>query len=164
MAEKLTSVEVVALAVQSEEDASKFYGAIAKRIKNPMVRMRYEDLAREEVRHRAMLIELYKTMTGDEFSPERVPNSPPLAEAAWPTGETEDLEKLLDLAIQRELGAAEFYEQAADDTADPTGEKALAYLADMERGHAVVLQSELRAYRRDQSWYSDFPDMPMMGP
>lgn len=164
MAEKLTSVEVVGLAIRSEEEASKFYGGIANRIKNVMVKARYEDLAREEVRHRKLLVGLYKQMTGDEFSPDRIPGDPSVAEASSPPGETENLEQLIDLAIQREQQAAEFYDSAAKNARDAAGRQAMFYLADMERGHAVILKAELEAFRRDQAWYSDFPDMPMMGP
>ena len=164
MAKQLTSVEVVGLAIRSEEEASRFYGGIAKRIKNALVKARYEDLAREEVRHRKLLVGLYQQMTGDEFSPDRIPGDPAVAEGGWPAGETEDLEKLIDLAIQREQQAAVFYDSAAKNARDAAGRQALSYLADMERGHAVILTAELAAYRRDQSWYSDFPDMPMMGP
>ena len=154
--QELTAVEAVGLGIRSEEESARFYGQIAKRIKNPLVRGRYEDLAREEVRHRALLLELYKRMTGDEYAPPKIPGEPAVAEAASPPGETEALESLLDLAIQREEQAAEFYDRA--------GRQALAYLADMERHHASLLRTELETYKRDQSWYSDFPDMPMMGP
>lgn len=162
MAEQLTSVEVIGLAIRSEEEASKFYGGIAKRINNALVKARYEDLAREEVRHRKLLVGLYRQMTGEEFSPDRIPGDPEVAEGGWRAGETENLERLIDLAIQREQQAAEFYESAAKNTRDASGRQALLYLADMEHGHAVILTAELEAYRRDQSWYSDFPDMPLM--
>jgi rubrerythrin len=161
---ELTSVETIGLAIRSEEEASKFYGGIAKRISNALVKARYEDLAREEVRHRTLLVALYKQMTGDEFSPPRIPGEPDVAENASRAGQTEDLESLLDLAIQRENQAAAYYDEAGKGAKDPSGRQLFAYLADMERGHAFILERELEAFRRDQSWYSDFPDMPMMGP
>jgi rubrerythrin len=162
MADDLTSVEVVGLAIRSEEEASKFYGGIAKRITNALVKARYEDLARDEVRHRKLLVALYRQMTGDEFAPDRIPGDPEVAEGAWPAGETEDLDKLIGLAIQREKQAAAFYDEAAAKARDATGRQALLYLADMERGHALILEGELRAYQRDRTWYSDFPDMQLM--
>jgi len=161
---ELTAVEAVGLGIRSEEEASRFYGQIARRIKNPLVRGRYEDLSREEVRHRSLLLELYKRMTGEEYAPPTIPGEPEVAEVASPPGETEDLESLLDLAIQREEQAAVFYDRAAGQARDQSGRQALGYLAEMERHHAALLKTELETYRRDQTWYSDFPDMPMMGP
>ena len=60
MDRKLTSLEVIGMAIRSEEDAAKFYSHIAARINNELVSKKYRHLAKEETGHRKMLVDLYK--------------------------------------------------------------------------------------------------------
>ncbi len=163
----LTSVEVVGMAIRSEEDAAKFYGHISRMIENDLVRAKYEHLAREEAGHRKMLVSLYKEMTGSEGSPETIPGDPQTAEGGpIPEDIADSLEGLLRLAVKREQKAHEFYGRAAERAKDLSGRRILEYLSDVEKGHQEMLEKELAAYLRDKDWYVDqvYPVMTHVGP
>ncbi len=164
MERDLTAVEVLGFAVQSEEEAAKFYGDLAKVVGNPLVRARFEELAREEVRHRGIIVALYGKLTGEAGAPPKVPGNPTLAEEATPRMVVEELEELLSLAIARERKARDFYRAAAKKASDETTRRTLEYLADIERGHELLLATELEAYRRDKNWYAEKPDIQLEGP
>jgi rubrerythrin len=158
----LTIVEVLGLAIRSEEEAAKFYGGLARRVGNELVRAKFEALAREEGLHRRMLVALHAKTTGEDAPPPRIPGTPATAEGTEDLAATDSLEELLLLAIRREREAAIFYRRAAERVGDPTGRNTLYYLADIERGHEVVLAAELEAYRRDASWYEGVPDLQLV--
>jgi rubrerythrin len=161
MSEELTTVEILGLAIRSEEEAAKFYGDLAKRIGNALARAKYEALAREESSHRQILINLYRKMTGEKRPPE-ITGEPAVAEGGGVHVETEGLERLLQVAIEREQRAGNFYREMSSKMEDANGRRLLQYLADIERGHEVMLASELEAYRRDKNWYADNPDIQLV--
>ena len=114
MDRKLTSLEVVGMAIRSEEDAAKYYSHIAGMINNKLVIKKYRHLAQEEADHRKMLVDLYKKMLGDTENPPKIPGEPETAEGGViPKHISNSLEDLLVLAIEREQAAKEFYRQAA---------------------------------------------------
>ena len=164
MKEDLTLLEVIGLAIRSEEDAAEFYGSISKVINNELVRAKYEGLAKEEVGHRHMLVELYKKMSGEKGAPPKIPGSPATAEGGKPVFEAEALEDLLHHAISREVEANDFYRKAATRAIDTNSRRTLEYLADIERGHELMLRGELEAYMRDRDWYAEKPDVQLVGP
>lgn len=163
---QLTSLEVIGMAIRSEEDAAKFYGHISKMIKNDLVRAKYEHLAREEAHHRKMLAGVYRKMSGSEESPPRIPGTPVTAEGGGiPDDIADSLEELLRLAVRREREAGDFYREAAGQATDLSGKKVLLYLADVEHGHELMLKKELDAYLRDRDWYeSKDPELIHVGP
>lgn len=164
MKDDLTMVEVIGLAIRSEEEAAHFYGEMSKLIKNDLVHSKFESLAKEEVGHRHMLVELYKKMTGETAAPPKIPGSPKTAEGGMPRFAVESLEELLKLAIKREQEANEFYRDAAVRAKDDNAKRVFEYLAGIERGHEILLKSELDSYLKDRNWYADKPDVQLVGP
>ncbi len=164
MKKEITSVEAIGIAVRSEEESHIFYEGIASKVQNPLVRSRFEQLARDELGHKRLLLSLYKKMTGETSEPPVIPGDPDVAERGGVAIDIEKMEELLELAIQREIDASIFYKKAADNTNDVSGKRTFEYLADIERGHEHMLKSELEAYRRDKNWYSDNPDIQLVGP
>jgi len=168
MENDLTSLEILGIAIRSEEEAARFYGHIAHRIENELVRTRFRHLAEEEGEHRRMLVALYKKITGDPHAPPRVEGGGDWAEGGSVPDEHENdsLESLLELAVQREEHARDFYRKAAEKSMDPSGERILHYLADVEEGHAQRLKRELHAFHRDTAWYTgqEAPEMVHLGP
>lgn len=163
---KLTSLEVIGMAIRSEEDAAKFYGHISRMITNDLVREKYEHLAREEGTHRKMLAGLYKKMSGGQERPPRIPGTPETAEGGGvPEDMADSLDSLLKLAVQREQKAGAFYRDAVDRATDLSGQRILRYLADVEHGHELMLKKELEAYHRDRDWYiGKEPELIHVGP
>ena len=164
---KLTSLEVIGLAIRSEEDAAVFYTHIAQLIENDLVRAKYHHLAKEEALHRKLLVQHYKDLSGDKTKPPPIPGAPQTAEGgAVPQDIADSLEDLLKLAIEREYKARDFYRQAASTSADLSGRRILEYLAHVEQGHATMLENELEAYLDDKQWYAGegSPGMIHLGP
>ena len=157
----LTAIEVVGLGIRSEEDAAEFYGTLAKKIKNDLVKAKFESLAREEIGHKQVLSALYKKIT-DEPVPPKIPGSPDTAEGGGVPVDTENIEELLKLAISREQKANKFYKEAAEKATDNSGRRTLEYLAGIEHGHEVMLKEELKAYLNDKNWYADNPDIQLV--
>ena len=154
MNENVTSLEVIGMGIRSEEDAAKFYGHIAKMIQNKDIKEKYEQLAKEEVGHRMQLTELYKEILGSDEKPPRVPGDPETAEkGAVPDNIVNDLEGLLNLAIEREQKAHDFYLKAAHQAVDPSGEYVLRELAHVEAQHEAMLKKELEEYLKNKEWY-----------
>jgi rubrerythrin len=158
----LTSVEVLGLAIRGEEEAAELYDQMAKMIKNKLARSKYEALAKEESRHKEMLLGLYRRATGEKEAP-RVPGGHRTAEGGFPVP-LESMEDLLRLAICRQQEAQEFYRRAANQSTDHAARRMLEYLADIEHGHELMLESELAAYLRDRDWYANNPDVQLVGP
>lgn len=164
MQRDLTLVEIIGLAVKSEEEAASFYGHLSKKIGNELVRAKYESLAKEEAGHRHMLLELYKKMTGEKNGPPAVPGKQLLAEGMGKEFEASSVEDLLRFAILREQKANEFYRKASVKTVDVNSKRTLEYLADIESGHEMLLKAELESYLKDKNWYSDNPNIQLVGP
>jgi rubrerythrin len=162
MNEQLTTIEILGLAIRSEEEAAKFYGDLAKRIKNELARAKYEALAKEEVSHRQLLVGLYRKLTGEE-APPPIPGHPAVAEGGGQPVETDSIEELLKVAIGREATANEFYRELAPKMQDASSVRLIEYLADIERGHELMLREELAAYLRDRNWYAEKPDIQLVG-
>jgi rubrerythrin len=164
MQNNLTAIEILGLAIRSEEDAANFYGHVAKQIKNDIVKMKFLDLAREESAHRKILVDMFKKLTGSGILPKRIPGSPDTAEKGEGPVEITEIEKLLEMAIAREQKACAFYKDAAGRVCDVGGKKILEYLSSIEYGHEQLLRAELETFRKDKSWYADNPDVLLVGP
>ncbi len=167
MDKQLTSLEVIGMAVRSEEDAVQFYTHISQMIENEVVRAKYQHLAKEEAMHRKLLVDLYKKMAAEQKKPPKIPGNPVTAEGGAVPADIEDsLEALLTLAIQREHDACAFYRRAAESSADMSGRRILDYLVHVEAGHAEMLENEKEAYLENRKWYTgeDDPGLIHLGP
>jgi rubrerythrin len=162
MQEDMTVIEILGMAVRSEEDAAACYGTLAKKVQNPLVREKYESLAREEINHRRMLVSMYCTLTG-ENQPPRIPGNPETAEGGLPLG-MDSIEDALQFSIERENIAEKTYRDAAQLATERATKHMFDYLADIERGHALLLQAELDAFHRDEEWYANHPEIQLVGP
>ncbi len=158
-----TAIEAIGLAIKGEEDAIEFYQKVSDLVKNELVRAKYISLAKEELGHRILLVNLYKKMTGEKNEPPKIYSNIPTAEMGFPIA-LENLEDILNFAIAREQEAQAFYKKAASKTTDISGKRTFEYLADIERGHELMLKAELDAYKRDKNWYSDNSDIQLVGP
>ena len=160
MQKDLTAVEVVIVAIGKEREAEELYKKMADRIRNPLVKEKFLSLSREESKHEEVLTRIYRKMTGEVKAPALKFESPakslPKADAT--------LEELFLFAIERERDAQSLYLKAAEMATDESGRRTFKYLADFERGHEMLLTSELEDYRRDNSWYSNMPDIMLVGP
>jgi rubrerythrin len=135
----LTEQEVLALAITNEEEDSRIYRGFAEGLREqfPSSAKVFDEMAEEEVHHRTMLFELYRTKFGDYLPLIRrqdvkgfiQPKSTPWL--ARPLG----LDAARKFAEDMEFQAENFYRKAAENTRDVSVHKLLIELAEAEAGH-----------------------------
>ena len=135
---ELTEREILALAIQLEEEDSRVYGDFAEGLREnfPATAKSFDEMQAEESRHRQRLIEMYRQRFGEHI----------------PLIRRNDVKGFIDrrpvwlvrpLGIdavrkQTEVMEAEtvcFYERALERTSDASTRKLLGDLADVERQH-----------------------------
>ncbi|MBS3649103.1 rubrerythrin family protein [Pseudaminobacter sp. 19-2017] len=136
--DSLSEQEVLALAISSEEDDARIYRAYADGLLDayPSSAAVFEEMAKEEDRHRASLIELHRRRFGERIPLIRREHVRGYYERKpdWlvrPLG----LEKVRVQAERMEEQARRFYEEAAKRTEDAGTRKLLGDLAAAEKGH-----------------------------
>jgi len=135
-------------AIKHEIEGREFYLALAKKVKNPLVRRKLLGLADDELEHRVTLSRLYWAQTGSEVGNlddfEVNVNLPDVQNMSIPD--------LLQLAMDTEQKAATTYAEMARDTKDTKSAAFLEYLAEFEEGHYEILAAELEKIRSNPGW------------
>jgi rubrerythrin len=134
----LSEQEILALAISSEEDDGRIYRAYAEGLREqyPQSAKVFDDMAEEEDRHRAALIERHRARFGERIPLIRREHVRGYYERKpdWlvrPLG----LEHVRDQAEEMERQAERFYVEAARRETDATTRKLLGDLAAAERSH-----------------------------
>lgn len=145
---KLTSVEALGLAINREREAVLLYKHMSGKIKNPLVKRKIIELAREESHHAKLLTDIYSRETGE--NPQRM-------KTAFYSGKIAELnkfgiEELIRFAISKEKEAAKFYRENAKLFKDQSGRFMFEYLSGFEKGHQIALEEELKAIKRFPEW------------
>src|SRR5262249_12416072 len=140
---ELSEPEIVALAITNEEEDSRIYRGFAEglREKFPASAKVFDEMAEEEVRHRTMLFDLYRSKFGEYLPLIRrqdvkgfIPKKP-----LWlmrPLG----LDEVRKFAEAMEFEAARFYRQAARSARDASVRQLLLDLAEIEDQHESLAQ------------------------
>ena len=153
MAANSATGKVILEAIGHEIGEREFYLALAKRVKNPLVRRKINGLADDELEHRQTLSRLYWAQTGIE----------PGKMDAYTSGkeildvDNMSLPELLEIAMENEKKASEEYRQMALDTSDQRASAFLEYLAGYEKEHFETLAGELRKMRSTPGWEDQGP-------
>lgn len=140
----LTDREVLALAVQAEEEDGRIYREMAEQLRAdyPASATVFDRMADEESEHRRMLLDLFQ---------ERFGNNIPLIrredvrgfmkrKPMWMTSSF-DIDMIRGRAASMEAEAANFYRRAAERASDPAVRKLLGDLAEIEAGHETTAQN-----------------------
>jgi rubrerythrin len=134
----LTEQEILALAISNEEEDSRIYSSFAEglRAQFPASAKVFDEMASEEIRHRAMLFDLYREKFGEYLPLIRrqdvrgfVSHRP-----LWlvrPLG----LDEVRKYAANMEYETARFYRKAAETTRDASVRELLIQLAEAEDQH-----------------------------
>ena len=135
----LTEQEVLALAITNEEDDSRIYRDFAQGLREeyPASAKVFDEMAEEEVHHRTMLYELYRSKFGEHLPLIRrndVKDFIPHKSTPWLTrplilGEARKFAETMEDEAQR------FYRKAADGARDISVRQLLLELAEAEAGH-----------------------------
>jgi len=141
--DSLSEQEILALAISSEEDDARIYRAYADGLSDtyPSSAKVFEEMAAEEDRHRAALIDLHRARFGERIPLIRREHVRGYYERKpdWlvrPLG----LEKVRAMAEQMEAQAERFYVEAAKRTSDASTRKLLGTLAAAEKSHEDLAQ------------------------
>ena len=140
-------------AIKHEIEGREFYLALAKKVKNPLVRRKILGLAEDELEHRETLSRLYWAQTGtevgnmDEFE----------VNVDLPDVDNMSLPDLLQLAMDTEKRAAATYVEMANKEENQRSAAFLEYLAEFEEGHYDTWADELEKIRSTPGWEDQGP-------
>jgi rubrerythrin len=151
MSDKQTT-EALEEAIYREIGAFRFYSSMASQITNSGGKRKFEEIAGDEKRHREKLESWY-----NELSPENFSVAGDRVEESEIKGISLDrktgAEKALDIAIEAELKANEFYAAQAGQVENEELRKLYLTLADEEEGHYNLLVAEKNALAGGFYWF-----------
>jgi rubrerythrin len=147
----LTALEVLGVAIKSEVDAASFYAALAARVRNPTLAAKLDLLRQEEVKHRALLQDLYARRFPDVEL--QLPAQPLLPALDIPPADL-GISELFQLAMKAEQASADFYSREAERATDETSRTMLRYLSSVERSHLHTLETEYDLVSRFPGYYN----------
>lgn len=134
----LSDREVLALAIQAEEEDGRIYRDIAEKIQAefPASAKLFRAMAEEESGHRRRLLDLYQARFGDHIPLIRREDVQGFIHRRpfW-FSQTFGIDAVRKRAEGMEAEAREFYQRAAARTSDPAVRKLLDDLAEAEAGH-----------------------------
>ena len=135
--------EILEMAVAREVDANRFYLAIAARVENPRIQKVFEELAAEELEHKAK-IELEIMKTGRVVNTDKTPAGLQNDRADYVSPEIEmDYKDILLMGMQKEDASFRLYVDLAGMTSDAHSKEILLALAQEEAGHKLRFQTVL---------------------
>ena len=132
--------EILESAVRNEVEAYEFYKGAAEKVAEENLKSTFEDLAKEELKHKALLEGYLKeppeALKFDETKDYKV------AETMDERSLSTDMEfkDAIALAMKREEEAMDMYQQFADSSEDPAQKETFEELAKMEQGHKTRLE------------------------
>jgi erythrin-vacuolar iron transport family protein len=131
----LSEQEILALAISTEEEDSKIYRGFAEGLREPYPASAkvFDEMADEEVRHRTMLFDLYRSKFGDYLPMIRRQDVKGFVKRKplWLTRPL-GLDEVRKYAETMELEWARFYHKAAQSARDSSIRELLDKLADAE--------------------------------
>ena len=134
----LSEQEILALAITNEEEDSRIYRGFAEglREKYPASAKVFDEMADEEVRHRTMLFELYRSKFGEYLPLIRRQDVKGFIQKQplWLMSPL-NLDDVRKFAENMEYEAARFYRRAAETTRDASVRQLLVELAEVEAQH-----------------------------
>ena len=135
--------EIMEFAIARELEANQFYLAVAQRVENPQIRKVFEELAEEELEHKAKL-ELEVMKKGNAIDTTQQP--PPLNVSDYVISDTPlldmDYKDMLMLAIEKEEAAFRLYISLLTQTDNEGVRETLLSLAQQEVKHKMRFETE----------------------
>lgn len=138
--------EIVVFAINEENDAHIFYANQAKITTNFELKLIWEQLSHDEIRHKMILTSLLEQMEKEEehnirtYSTEDIKDFVPIE---IPTKEYSETEKIIISAVEKENDAYYLYLNLAKEMTDSAHKHLLLTLAKEELKHKQSLLKEL---------------------
>ncbi len=152
---KETISHVLKTALKGEEDGYRFYDLLARKATNKEARRKLEMLRDDESRHQATLKQIYAKHVGGEIGPLPEKGLTALAEV-FRKGRLEERQtemEFIDLAIEAELAATNYYQEQRQLVDDAEFRKIFDRLADEEHRHYELLMAEREALAGNYYWF-----------
>lgn len=144
--------EAITRAIYAETGAMNFYARMAESIDNPEGKGRFEQLSADERGHRDTLVSWFTRLFDSEFTEDAEEARRSEIGEVSISGQAGAIEAL-DLAIDAEKKAREFYLAEREKAADPGLKKMFGDLADQEKGHFDLLSAERNALTGGFYWF-----------
>ena len=143
MVEPDSNEEILQLAIEKEVEAYNFYLALANAVEDQRISVAFEELAKEELEHKAKL-ELEVMKTGQTISVEENPTRPGRSYIVSndPSPLDMDYKDMLMLAMEKEEAAFRIYVKLAANVHDKKSQEVLLALAEEEVKHKLRFQTE----------------------
>jgi rubrerythrin len=136
--------EILEYAISREIEAHYFFLALAGRVEDPKMRQVFEDLAAEELEHKAKLeleiIKAGKTLPEQQIPPGRPESGYIMSDSNAPLDI--DYTDMLLLGIQKEDAAFRMFVNLIPDVQDEESREVLLALAEEEVRHKLRFQTE----------------------
>ena len=134
---------ILQLAIEKEVEAYNFYLALANAVTDQRIRVAFEELAKEELEHKAKL-ELEVMKTGKTITVEENPARPGRSYIVSndPSPLDMDYKDMLMLAMEKEEAAFRIYVKLAASVLDKKSQEMLLVLAEEEVKHKLRFQAE----------------------
>ncbi|HDQ16339.1 MAG TPA: Rubrerythrin [Bacteroidetes bacterium] len=139
--------DLLLAAIKSEMESNELYSKMAKKTKNDLLSGKLIFLAREEIKHRAFIEDIYRNHYPDKDL--KIPSETPVPLPKVKMDEDTSLSNLLKQAMVAEQAASDFYKHLAGRfEAGSKINNTLMYFADMEIGHYKILDVEKNSMER----------------
>src|ERR1700736_3447978 len=139
----LSEQEILALAITNEEEDSRIYRGFAEGLREqfPASAKVFDEMADEEVRHRGMLYDLYRTKFGEYLPLIRRQDVKGFVrhKPVWLVGPLR-LDEVRKYAATMEFETARFYRKAAEQARDASVRELLVELAEAEDKHETLAE------------------------
>ena len=134
---------ILQLAIEKEVEAYNFYLALANAVEDQRISVAFEELAKEELEHKAKL-ELEVMKTGKTIPVEENPTRPGRSYIVSndPSPLDMDYKDMLMLAMEKEEAAFRIYVKLAANVHDKKSQEVLLALAEEEVKHKLRFQTE----------------------
>lgn len=144
--------EILKFAIDREKDAVAFYTSLAKEATRSSLEQTFEDFAKEEEKHVALLSDISGNKEKiDSYELKKIPDlkiSDYIVETEYEEGMP--MPEILKLAMKREEKAVKLYTMLADQTSDEDVKKVMLILVQEESKHKLGLETLYDDYLADQ--------------
>jgi len=157
-------IQALEVALNNEAREKAFYLKHAKRTKNPLGRLMFESIAKDEDEHYQRLQELHGKLKEEGRWPETIPLKvkgtdmksilKKMVQSVDTSSkvDTDDLDAV-KIAIDFETKGEIFYSDLRDSVDNPVEKEFYSVLATMEREHRLSLEDTLEYFQDPEGWY-----------
>jgi rubrerythrin len=145
-------LEIIEGAIYDEQSAHDYYLKMVEVIHNTSGKEQFRHLAQEELRHREILEERWRALTGKRFRFEA--SKLPHEHAPVPTTNATAVE-VLGMAMEQEQEAVLKYRKLADGAPDEAARSAYMQLAEDEHQHYEWFRAQRIAIQSGIHWFTE---------